>query len=140
MSTQNTTENVSCSSTSTPVYLVHVVMLWMLIYLKERQIFHWTNLLIGWIKQKNILDVLFAKALYATGVSFSLPGHPFWGDFFKRLRPAWSPPLRYELSGPLLNIWDVNLTKENNELIKGTVTYNFSCQRKQGPCSESLFI
>lgn len=44
-----------------------------------------------------------AKAIFVSGQPLALPEHPLWQDFFKELRPEFSPPSRKVISTKLLD-------------------------------------
>ncbi|XP_043460888.1 uncharacterized protein LOC122497691 [Leptopilina heterotoma] len=52
--------------------------------------------------EQNELDEHFARAIYSSGTPLSLFENKYWGDFLKKLRPAWKKPSRHKLSEPLL--------------------------------------
>jgi hypothetical protein len=54
-------------------------------------------------KDKEKLDTLFARAIYATSTPLRIAEDPYWISFFKHLRPAYQPPSRYQLSNSLLD-------------------------------------
>lgn len=70
---------------------------------------------------KSQLDIKFAKAIYGTASPFSMVENPLWIDFFEEIRPAWKMPSRYHLSGPLLEYWNDEIDKQNNDLISKSV-------------------
>jgi hypothetical protein len=69
-------------------------------------------------KSHEALEISFAKAIYGTATAFSMADNPLWIEFFQKLRPAWNPPSRYKLAGPLLNLWHSRIESENAILIK----------------------
>jgi len=53
-------------------------------------------------ENKNI-DVLLARAVYATAAPLNLVDNSYWIEFFKALRPAYKPPTRHLVSNKLLD-------------------------------------
>lgn len=49
------------------------------------------------------LEILLARAMYATDCPLSLFDNEYWSEFFKNLRPSWVTPSRYVLSNSLLD-------------------------------------
>ncbi|XP_065681001.1 uncharacterized protein LOC136094823 [Hydra vulgaris] len=64
------------------------------------------------------LEITFSKAIYGTATAFSIVDNPLWREFFRQLRPAWNPPSRYKLAGPLLKLWHSRIETEISVLIK----------------------
>lgn len=54
-------------------------------------------------KEKEKIDTLFARAMYATSSSLRLLENPYWKGSFQALWPSYTPPTRYQLSTTLLN-------------------------------------
>lgn len=71
---------------------------------------------------QNELDVFFAKAVYATASSLSMTENQHWLEFFKRLRPSWKVPSRYEMSNRLLDDWVQKVEVVNHKKIAGATT------------------
>jgi len=72
-------------------------------------------------EEKSEIDAMYSRAVYASASSFAMVENPFWLQFFKRLRPAWKPPSRYQLSGPLLKLWEDKVDEQNGKLMKSCV-------------------
>ncbi|CAI6369789.1 unnamed protein product [Macrosiphum euphorbiae] len=53
--------------------------------------------------EKKNIDVLLARAVYATAAPLSLVDNYYWTEFFKALRPAYKPPTRHLVSNKLLD-------------------------------------
>ncbi|XP_065315317.1 uncharacterized protein LOC135924197 [Gordionus sp. m RMFG-2023] len=54
-------------------------------------------------KEKNELDQLFAKAVYASNLLFHITENPYIQEFFKKIRPIYTLPRRRQLAGYLLD-------------------------------------
>ncbi|XP_065318646.1 uncharacterized protein LOC135926645 [Gordionus sp. m RMFG-2023] len=54
-------------------------------------------------KEKNELDQLFAKAVYASNLPFHITENPYIQEFFKKIRPIYTLPRRRQLAGYLLD-------------------------------------
>jgi hypothetical protein len=71
---------------------------------------------------QNELDVCFAKAVYATASPLSMAENQHWLEFFKKLRPSWTVPSRYEMSNRLLDDWVHKVEVANHKKIAGATT------------------
>jgi len=68
-------------------------------------------------REQENLDVCFAKAVYGTAMAFSAFNNPLWLEFFKQIRPAWSPPTAHKISNALLDKWDGIISTNNAKLL-----------------------
>lgn len=66
-------------------------------------------------KEQAETDVAFAKAVYATASPLSMCENQHWQEFFRKVRPAWKPPSRHQMSNGLLTDWvqKVQMTSQN---------------------------
>jgi hypothetical protein len=46
---------------------------------------------------------LFARAIFASRIPFSIVENEYWKEFFHKLKPSFRLPSRYELGNSLLN-------------------------------------
>lgn len=53
--------------------------------------------------EKTELDRLLARAIYASGTPLGITENPEWVKFFRKLRPSYLLPSRYQISNGLLN-------------------------------------
>lgn len=68
------------------------------------------------------IDTLFARDVYTSGVSISTMSKPIWKELFKKIRPAYKVPYRYQLTDPFLQI-EYNKVKDmvDKEIAAATV-------------------
>lgn len=65
-----------------------------------------------------VLDELFSRAVYASGMALSVFKSPYWDKFFKKIRPAYVVPSPYMLSNRLLDAEYEKCVGANNNKIK----------------------
>nr|XP_047137782.1 uncharacterized protein LOC124814290 [Hydra vulgaris] len=63
------------------------------------------------------------QAIYATASPFRMSENSFWANFFKKIRPGWSPPNRYALSHNLLDTVYNQVNKFIQDLISQSETF-----------------
>lgn len=71
-------------------------------------------------------DTLLARAVYATGVPFSLFEHPLWEELFHKLRPAYKLPTRKVLSTTLLEKEFLLVKEQIEKNIESSVNLNLA--------------
>ncbi|XP_071579235.1 uncharacterized protein [Temnothorax nylanderi] len=54
-------------------------------------------------KMKTKIDHALARAVFITGVPFSIFENPYWKFAMSLMRPSYEPPSAYQISNPLLN-------------------------------------
>ena len=64
------------------------------------------------------LDTVFARAIYSSALPLSTAESEYWKEFFRLIRPAWSPPSRYQLSNTLLDAEYNNVQSQVMDKIK----------------------
>jgi len=69
------------------------------------------------------MDKLMARAIFSSTTPFSIVENTHWLNFFKALRPSYTPPSRYVLSKRLLNDEYERISFDVNNQIKNSKVY-----------------
>ena len=76
---------------------------------------------------QNKLDILFARAIYASDTALSHFENKYWKDFFSHLRSTWKQPSLYKISSPLLDKEFKSMEQEVEYAIANANTVAVQC-------------
>lgn len=76
--------------------------------------------------QENLNQSL-AKAIFVSGTPLSMVEHPLWIEFFKKLRPSYIPPSRYQVSAKYLDAQYAEMQAEVTSLLQEAKTLHLQC-------------